>query len=203
VIDRLSAILGQDVSRETFEKLERFSDMLIRENERQNLISHNSVGDIWERHLIDGAQLVALGTGEGGWVDIGTGAGLPGVVIAILTGGPVTLVEPRRLRVEFLGEVVAQLGLERVNVVLGKADAVSGTFDMITARAVAKLDRLFEITHRLSHRRTRWIFPKGESAKSELDEARRNWQGSFRLVPSQTSPAAAIVVAEGVRPRGR
>ena len=77
---------------------------------------------------------------------------------------------------------------------------MTGVYDLITDRAVAR-SSLLAMTSHLAHRETRWVFPKGQKAKSELDEARRNWQGSFRLVPSQTHPDAAIIVADGVRPR--
>jgi 16S rRNA (guanine527-N7)-methyltransferase len=113
-----------------------------------------------------------------------------------------TLVEPRRLRAEFLEKAVAQLGLEQVEVFQCKAEQMSGTFDYITARAVARLDKLFAITAHLARDGTKWILPKGETVKSELDEARRTWQGSFRLVPSQTHEPAAILVADHVRRRG-
>jgi len=201
VIERLSAASGIYVSRGTYAKIEQFADLLTVESARQNLVSANSIADLWERHLIDAAQLCSLAEGRLSWFDIGSGAGLPGLVIAILTEGPVTLVEPRRLRADFLEHVAETLELPNVRVVAAKAAQVTGVCDVITARAVASLDRLFSMTRHLAHRETRWIFPKGQKANSELDEARRNWQGSFRLVPSQTHPDAAIIVADGVRPR--
>ncbi|MBA3667368.1 MAG: 16S rRNA (guanine(527)-N(7))-methyltransferase RsmG [Sphingomonas sp.] len=201
MIERLAALAGRDVSRETFERLQRYAAMLVRANEHQNLISADSVAALWGRHLLDGAQLLSLANRSGRWADIGSGAGLPGLVIAILSGERMTLIEPRRLRAEFLRSVVQNLGLIDVDVTAAKASKATGSFDLITARAVGKIDQLFTMTHHLSSPGTRWILPKGESAKSELDDARRNWQGSFQLVPSQTHPAAAIVVADGVRPK--
>ena len=200
MIERLSQVSGADVSRETYAKLERFAALLIKESGRQNLVSAASLADLWERHLVDGAQLLALAGGPGSWCDIGSGAGLPGMVIAILSGQPMTLIEPRRLRCDFLQTCVDELALADVNVVTAKAANVTGRFDYITARAVARLDALLAIAAHLAHNRTRFILPKGKGVKSELDEARRNWQGAFRLVPSQTHPDAAIVVADGVRP---
>jgi 16S rRNA (guanine527-N7)-methyltransferase len=201
--EKLTEALGRDVSRETFERLSRFVDLLIAENSRQNLVSPSSLSELWNRHILDGAQLLGLAEGAGTWCDIGSGPGLPGLVIAILGGTPMTLVEPRRLRAEFLGQAVAQLGLERVAVFQCKAEQMEGTFDYITARAVARLDKLFAITAHLARDGTKWILPKGETVKSELDEARRTWQGSFRLVPSRTHEPAAIVVADHVRRRGK
>jgi 16S rRNA (guanine527-N7)-methyltransferase len=125
------------------------------------------------------------------------------LVIAILGGMPMTLIEPRRLRADFLRSAIDRLGLGEAMVEEKKVERVQGKFDFITARAVARLDRLFGMACHLAHAETKWILPKGESVKSELDEARATWQGEFRLVPSRTHPAAAIVVAEHVQPRGK
>lgn len=201
MIDRLAVVSGIDVSRETFDALEGFVELLMAEYKRQNLISPDSVASLWERHIIDGAQLLSLANVPGRWCDIGSGAGLPGIVIAILSRQPITLIEPRRLRADFLSRCVSELGLDKAVVVMDKAERATGKYDYITARAVARLDTLFGIARHLAHGGTRFILPKGRNAKSELDEARGNWQGRFRLVPSQTSPDAAIVVAEGVTPR--
>ena len=201
MIERIAAVSGIDVSRETFAKLEQFAELLIDESGRQNLVSAASLGDVWERHFVDAAQLLSLAGGPGRWCDIGSGAGLPGMVVAILSGQPMMLVEPRRLRCEFLARSAETLGLANVEIVVTKAQNATGRFDFITARAVAHLDPLFSMTAHLAHAGTRFILPKGQSAKSELAEARRSWQGDFRLVPSQTHPDAAIVVADRVRPR--
>ena len=203
MIDSIAEAVGRDVSRETHARLERFVELLVAENSRQNLISPRSVGEIWTRHIVDGAQLLGLAGYQGSWCDIGSGAGLPGLVIAILGGRPMTLNEPRRLRAEFLRHAIAELGLKDVTVAECKIERLSGKFDLITARAVARLGKLFGMAWHLAHSETKWVLPKGESAKSELDEARRTWQGEFRLVPSRTHPASAIVIAEHVQRRGK
>ena len=125
-------------------------------------------------------------------------------MIAILTQGPVTLVEPRKLRAEFLQRATAALGLaDRVTIHASKVERVKGTFDVITARAVASLNSLLRISQHLSTDKTIWVFPKGKSAQSELDDALGSWQGDFRLEASVTSGEAAILVAAGVRRKGR
>ncbi len=197
-----AGLMAQDVSRETIAKLEHYAELLRAESARQNLVSAASNRDLWKRHIHDAAQLVPLGQ-KGSWCDVGSGAGLPGMIIASMLDTPVTLIEPRRLRAEFLRHCVGELALHQVNICQLKAERVVGSFDNITARAVAPLDRLLGMTAHLSHPRTRWILPKGESVKTELDEARRSWQGSFRSVASQTHSRAAIVVAEGLRRKGR
>ena len=203
MIDEIAAAAGRDVSRETFEKLERFATILTEENQRQNLIAPASVEQLWGRHILDGAQLLGLAGRQGTWLDIGSGPGLPGLVIAILGGRPMTLNEPRRLRADFLRRAVAELGLPDVEIAECKVERMEGKFDLITARAVARLDKLFGMAWHLAHSETKWVLPKGQSAQSELDEARRTWQGSYRLVPSRTHPASAIVVAENVQRRGK
>ena len=99
------------VSRETLEKLAHFKALVIDENQRQNLVSPASIADFDRRHLEDGMQLAALGK-PGSWCDVGSGAGLPGIVIAIITGAPMTLIEPRKLRADFLRRAVAELGID-------------------------------------------------------------------------------------------
>ncbi len=203
MIDRLRAVSGRDVSRETFEKLERFVALLTEENQRQNLIAASTLDELWERHIVDGAQLLSLAGPGGTWLDIGSGPGLPGLVLAILSPDPITLVEPRRRRADFLDAVKADLALDHVTIAGSSINKVGGKYDVITARAVASLDRLLAMACPLSHAATKCIFPKGKKAKQELDEAKRTWHGAFRLVPSQTSPDAAIIVAESVARRGR
>jgi 16S rRNA (guanine527-N7)-methyltransferase len=193
-----------DVPRETIARLEHFQRLLAAENERQNLISRSPHGGVWERHILDSAQLAPLANRNGGsWADIGSGAGLPGVVVACLVQGPVTLVEPRRLRAEFLALVVAELGLSNVRIERVRAERVSGKFDTITARAVASLDRLLGMCAHLSHRGTHWVLPKGKSGKSELAEARRNWHCEATEVPSLTDPEATILVLTNVEAKRR
>ena len=198
-----SALIGLDVPRETFRRIEQFAALLIAENERHNLVARSTIPDLWQRHIADAAQLPAFAPARGSWLDIGSGAGLPGVVIAILTGAPMLLVEPRRLRADFLRRTADTLDLgPNVAVIQSKIETVRHLpVDIITARAVASIDRLFAIAGHLSHKGTIWILPKGKSAKSELDEARRTWQGDFRLEPSRTDPDAQILIASRVRRR--
>jgi 16S rRNA (guanine527-N7)-methyltransferase len=196
---RLAEILAEDVSRETFEKLEVYVALLREENTKQNLISPSSLEHVWERHIYDSAQLVRYQPKDGDrWVDIGSGAGLPGIVIACLVRGDVTLIEPRRLRADFLHKVSESLEL-RASVRGIKVERAVGIYDVITARAVAPLTQLLKISAHLSTGNTVWALPKGRGAGAELAEARRSWQGVFHLEPSVTNADSFIVVATGVR----
>jgi 16S rRNA (guanine527-N7)-methyltransferase len=190
------------VPRETRELLDRYAAMLVEENQRQNLVAQSTLDDLGRRHIDDSLQLAPLLGDKGPILDIGSGAGLPGLVLAIVTGRPVTLAEPRRLRCEFLTRVAAELGLSNVTVHQGKAQTVMGAFDAITARAVARLDALIEMSLPLATRDARLVFPKGEGAAEELAQARIRWHGDFRSIPSTTGPGT-IIVATGVRRKGK
>ena len=199
MIDALSAAAGRDVSRETLEQVERYVALLREENARQNLVSAATLDHVWDRHILDSAQLLRYEPRDGAaWIDIGSGAGLPGIVIACLADGPVTLVEPRRLRADFLHKVSESLGLKTA-VLCCKAERVEGIFDVVTARAVASLDKLLKISAHLSTGNTVWALPKGRGALGELAEAKRSWQGDFRVEPSVTDADSYVVVATEVR----
>jgi len=203
VIERLSQVAARPVSRETFEKLEAFVALLREESGRQNLVSASTLDRIWDRHILDSAQLAKFEPYPGAsWVDIGSGAGLPGIVVGCLVDGPVTLIEPRRLRADFLHKVVESLALN-ASVICRKAERAGGSFDVITARAVASLENLLRISQHLSTGKTVWALPKGRSAHKELAEAQRSWQGRFHLERSVVDRESWIVVAAGVRALGK
>ncbi|MBA3510430.1 16S rRNA (guanine(527)-N(7))-methyltransferase RsmG [Sphingomonas sp.] len=205
MIDALERAAGRPVSRETLALLEAYVERLKSANSTQNLVAESTLDHIWDRHIADSAQLVRFEPRPGAsWVDIGSGAGLPGVIIAALVAGPVTLVEPRRLRAEFLEETVSALGLsDRVAIRLAKIEHVRGPFDAITARAVAPLGRLLGMGLHLAHSGTIWALPKGRSAKSELAEARRSWQCEVRSETSCTDPQATILVLSKVKAKSK
>ena len=196
LIERISEAAGRDVSRETFDRLAAYVDFLEAEAGRQNLIAPSTVETLWERHILDSAQLVRFEPFPGaGWADIGSGAGLPGLVVALLTRGPITLIEPRRLRAEFLRKAAHDLGLsDRVGIEGKKVERVAGVFDVITARAVTALDRFLAIASHLSKTDTVWVLPKGKNAQSELAQACLNWQCDALVEQSRTDPDSQILV---------
>ena len=199
MIEDLEQVVGRSVSPETSWRLKEYARLLIAENKGQNLVSRGTIESLWGRHILDSAQLVRFEPRTGAsWVDIGSGAGLPGVIISCLVDGPVTLVEPRRLRADFLERVASELGLA-VEVRQAKAERIIGSFDVIAGRAVASLSAFLSMCDHLSTKKTVWVLPKGRSAQSELVEARRTWQGNFRVEPSVTDDDAKIVVATEVR----
>ena len=199
--NQLGVAAGRDVSRETLDRLLAYESLLREEGRRQNLVAASTLETFWERHIIDSAQLIRFAsTPHASWCDIGSGAGLPGIVVACFVDGPVTLIEPRRLRAEFLHRVTTRLGLS-AEVLATKAERAEGKFDVSTARAVAKIADLLKISSHLSTRNTVWALPKGRNAVAELAEAEKSWQGVFHVEPSVTDPDSRIIVATGVAKR--
>ncbi|HEX8513311.1 MAG TPA: 16S rRNA (guanine(527)-N(7))-methyltransferase RsmG [Allosphingosinicella sp.] len=197
-----------DVPRETIERLEAFEALLRDENERQNLVSRGSLDAFWERHILDSAQLARFASQDARrWLDLGTGAGFPGLILPLFHPAEAVLVESRKLRVDFLRTAASVLGIAaKVEILCTRLQALPARpFDVITARAFAPLPKLLGLAERFSTGETVWILPKGRNAKSELEAARSSWQGDFRLEPSLTDAEAQIVVATRVRrkPRGR
>ena len=205
MIGRLSEVVGRDVSRETFDLISAYVALLREGSAKQNLIAPSTLETIWERHVLDSAQLVRFEPHAGAsWVDIGSGAGLPGVIIALLTEGPITLIEPRRLRAEFLVDVVSKLALaDRVTVAPCKVERAEGQFDVITARAVAALDAFLPMAQHISKKGTVWVLPKGRNAHSELAQAERNWHCDSLVEQSCTDPESQILVLTRVGAKKR
>ncbi|MDQ8757033.1 16S rRNA (guanine(527)-N(7))-methyltransferase RsmG [Sphingosinicella sp. LHD-64] len=192
-----------DVPRETLVRLNAFLDLIRAENEHQNLVSKASLDQLWSRHIADSAQLLRFTPSPtASWLDLGSGSGFPGLVVAALHQGPVTLVEERRLRVEFLQRAADLLGVQ-VEILGTKAERVPPRpFDVISARAFAPLPRLLDLATGFSTTKSLWVLPKGRNAQSELEALDPSWQGDFRLEQSVTDPEARIIVATGVR-RGK
>lgn len=185
------------------DRLQRFADRIVAETVNQNLIAASTIDTIWERHVLDSAQLVPLtaSTKPGDWIDIGAGAGFPGIVAAILTDRRTVLVEPRARRATLLEAIGEELELTNLVVHQSKIERLTTERPaaIISARAVARLATIFAIGHRHSDSDTLWVLPKGRSAVEEVNEARSGWQGVFHVEHSITEPSSSIVVAKGVR----
>lgn len=191
-----------------WERLERFATMLVTENDRQNLIAASTISSLWVRHIADSAQLLALDReGEGQWIDLGSGPGLPGLVVAILSERPMLLVESRKRRCAFLCDVAEALDLAHVEVAEARLEAVATRpAATISARAFAPLDRLIALSTRFSTANTRWLLPKGRNAVKELALLPSAWQRMFHVEQSLTDADSRILVgtgAIGARQRGK
>jgi 16S rRNA (guanine527-N7)-methyltransferase len=193
-----------DVSRETMGRLDSFTKLLRAENDRQNLVSRGTLDCLWLRHMADSAQLIRFAPSPtASWVDLGTGAGFPGLIVAALHKGPVTVIEERRLRIDFLRRAADSLYLD-IEIIGTTVERVPARpFDVISARAFAPLPKLLDLGTRFSTINSVWVLPKGRNARSELEAAESSWQGDFRLEPSFTDAQAQIIVARGVGRRGQ
>ncbi len=184
-------------SAEAAERLERLVALLVEESARQNLVSAASLAAVWQRHIADSAQLLAHVPRETSspWLDLGTGAGFPGLVIAALRPEcEVLMVESRSRRAEWLETARIALGLDRAKIVGTRLELVPiRKFCVISARAFAPLPRLLELSARFSTADTLWLLPKGRSAPQELQEL-TGWDHLFHVEHSLTDPAAGIIV---------
>ena len=181
-------------------RLERLAAMVIEENGRQNLIARASVGTLWLRHFADSAQLLrSVPRGTAPWLDLGTGAGFPGLVIAAMRPEiEVVLVESRKKRVDWLVRAAAELGLGRCRVEGRRLEHVdSFAAGAISARAFAPLLKLFALSARFSTRDTLWLLPKGRSAVQEVKSLPAEVAGMFHVEHSVTDPDAGIVIGTG------
>jgi 16S rRNA (guanine527-N7)-methyltransferase len=195
------------ISDEAMAQLDSLRQSVIDESSKQNLISAATIPHFWSRHIVDSAQLLLLASkAKPGavWLDLGTGAGFPGLVVAILREAPITLVESRRKRSDFLADVVNNLNLHHVTVHAGRLETLSETpVGIISARAFAPLHRLLPLAHRFSRKKTIWLLPKGRGAREEVNGIFSTWQGLFHVEQSLTESDAAIIVARGVVKKGR
>lgn len=190
---------GFDVSRETLERLEAYDALLNKWNPAINLVSPATLSQLWTRHFLDSAQLFDLAEGrEGLWADLGSGGGFPGLVVAILAkekrpAQRFVLVESDRRKSTFLMTVARELGLS-VEVRAQRIEEVNPLqADILSARALAPLDRLLGFAARHLASSGLAVFPKGASWRDELAEAQKNWSFSVQTYPSLTDPEAAIL----------
>ena len=178
-------------------RLELLASLLAEENQRQNLVSAASLDQVWLRHIVDSAQLlchVPRGT-SGLWLDLGTGAGFPGLVIAALKPDiEVLMVESRARRIEWLDRARIALGLSCAQVIGQRLEMIEARpVSVISARAFAPLERLLALSAGFSTSDTIWLLPKGRSAQQELDDL-RTWRHVFHVEQSVTDPQAGIIV---------
>lgn len=188
------------------ERLELLVALLTEENERQNLVAAASLAMVWQRHIADSAQLLPFAPREdcSPWLDLGTGAGFPGLVIAALRPEcEVIMVESRGRRTEWLERARIAMGLNRARIVAARLEQVETVpVRVISARAFAPLDRLVALSARFSTNDTLWLLPKGRSARQELDMI-RGWQHMFHVEQSLTDAEAGVIVGKLARKKGK
>jgi 16S rRNA (guanine527-N7)-methyltransferase len=195
------AQIAQNVSRETFARLSAYVDLLCKWNAKINLIGPDT--DIWSRHISDSLQLVKLIPETAKTMaDLGSGAGLPGLVIAIAKPElAVTLVEQDQRKSAFLHEAVRVLEL-RCEVLALDLHKLDRRFDLVTARALAPLRDLCAMAFPIMGTGAICLFPKGRNFATEVEEAGKGWRFLHRLTPSTTNGESCIVSLTELSPRG-
>jgi 16S rRNA (guanine527-N7)-methyltransferase len=186
------------VSRETVERLERYAHALERWQRRINLVGRASLADLWRRHMLDSAQLLPLiPAGATRLIDLGSGAGFPGLVLAILGVPEVHLAESDARKCAFLREVARLTDTRTVTVHNRRVEEMAAQpFDVVTARAVAPLAELLPLAGRFAGPQTVFLFPKGRGIAEELIRTPETATMRPELIPSRTEPGAAILKLE-------
>jgi len=207
--DRAKALALTPVSRETTARLDQFVALLKDWQRHTNLIAASTEATLWTRHIADSLQLLALAPSARTWVDLGSGGGFPGLVIACaladLPGNKsVHLIESNQKKAAFLREAArvtgapAQIYAERI------ADFVPHApqhIDIVTARALAPLPKLLADAYPLLKTGAKGLFPKGQDVAAELTEASKCWTIQSSLVPSRTDSRSGIIVVTRVEPK--
>jgi 16S rRNA (guanine527-N7)-methyltransferase len=206
--DRAAALRLTPVSRETSDRLELLLRLLLVWQNKTNLVSPSTVPRLWTRHVADSLQLVDLAPDARTWIDLGSGAGFPGLVIACALadqpGANVHLVESNAKKAAFLREATRLTGAPAV-VHAERIDRFTETFqgqaDVITARALAPLNILLDQSLALWTTATVGLFPKGQDVEAELTQAAKYWNIKVNLVPSRTDSRGRIVVVRALERR--
>jgi 16S rRNA (guanine527-N7)-methyltransferase len=205
--DRERALSLTPVSRETSERLDRFVALLLSWS-HTNLIARSTIPVIWTRHIADSLQLLELAPHAKTWIDLGSGAGFPGIVVgaafADTEGANVHLIESIGKKAAFLREAVGVTGAPAIVHATRIEDFVDNapeSIDVVTARALAPLPKLLALAYPLLSKGALGLFPKGQDVASELTEAAKYWKIEASLIASRTDEKAQIVVVKGLEPR--
>jgi 16S rRNA (guanine527-N7)-methyltransferase len=213
--DRAQALAMFDVSRETRERLDRFVTLLLSRQRRTNLISSFTIPSLWTRHIADSLQLLELAPNSPAakppvWVDLGSGGGFPGVVIACalaeIPGARVHLIESNAKKAAFLREAIDETGAPGI-VHAGRIEtlgpALAPVADVVTARALAPLRDLCALIAPILEKGAKGLLPKGQDLDTELTEATKYWNIEAEIVPSKTSLSGRILIVHGLSRRKR
>jgi 16S rRNA (guanine527-N7)-methyltransferase len=197
-----AARLARDynVSRETMQRLATYHALLLERAPTLSLVGRATLEDAWDRHFRDSAQLFPLVQGQGPVLDIGTGAGFPGMVLAIMGIAPMHLADNNQQKIAFLQDVAAATGTD-VTIHNVKAEALPDIeAGIVTSRALAPLADLLVLGSRFFARGATGLFPKGRKAPEEIDEARKRWHFTLETFPSATADESSILRLSAIRP---
>jgi 16S rRNA (guanine527-N7)-methyltransferase len=205
--DREEALRLTPVSRETLRRLDDFVALLLQWQQRVNLIAASTIPHLWTRHIADSLQLLDLLPEAKVWVDLGSGGGFPGLMLACALaetpGAHVHLIESNGKKATFLREAVsvtkapADVHAARLE---NMVDSLKGRVDAVSARAFSPLKTLLDQSAPLLQAGATGVFPKGQDVEAELTQASKYWTMQSTLTPSRTNPAARIVVVRALAP---
>lgn len=206
--DRARALALTPVSRETAARLDRFVAVLMEWQQRINLIAASTEPTLWTRHIADSLQLLALAPAARTWVDLGSGGGFPGLMIACALvdtpGARVHLVEGNAKKAAFLREAARVTGVPAVVHAARIKDFIEqapSQIDIVSARALAPLDELLAAAYPLLKRGAAGLFPKGQDVGAELTRAAKCWNIQASLVPSRTDSRSRIIIVRAIEPK--
>lgn len=200
----MTSVGGVDVSRETMEKLEAFVLLVQKWTPKINLISMASLPHIWDRHIVDSAQIYKHSPDNGVWLDIGSGGGFPGVVVSILSQGAgrdheFTFIESDQRKCAFLRTAARELSLDYTTISKRIEAVAPMTADILSARALTDLDGLLDFAQLHLKPSGVALFPKGESWKKEHEKAQERWSYHEEIITSVTNPAAAVLKIKDIQ----
>lgn len=193
-----------NVSRETISRLERFEEILLKWNPKINLVSKASLENLWQRHIVDSVQVFTSIKDPGdSWVDIGSGGGFPGIVVAIMAAEyfpktKVTLIESDQRKSAFLRTAARECGVPVTVLSQRIEQATPQNAHILSARALAELDTLLEFSEQHLAKDGMAVFPKGASWKKEVDKAAERWSFDVEPITSLTETEAVILKIKGV-----
>ncbi len=201
-------IAATGVSPDTAARFEAWRQLLVKWNKRVNLVGHTTLADFWRRHALDSAQLIAVARQKRGealadatWLDLGSGAGFPGLAVALMLADntrPVTLVESNSKKASFLREAARVAGVA-VTVKAERAEALApAQADILAARAFAPLSDLLSHMHRLAKPGGLGLFLKGRDAQREVETARQSWEFTLDTTPSVASPDGVVLCVQSL-----
>ncbi len=187
-----------DVSRETLARLRVYAELLVKWRAAARLVSARGLSDPWRRHMLDSAQLLPLARDAGSWVDLGSGGGFPGLVLAIMGAPEVHLIESDGRKCTFLRQA-ARLTATDVAVHHGRIESlVPWPADVVVARACAPLPRLLDYAERFLAEGAQCLFLKGRDVEKELTQATNCWNMACERLPSLSDPAGVILRLRGL-----
>jgi 16S rRNA (guanine527-N7)-methyltransferase len=208
--DKAAALALTPVSRETEQRLDRYVDLLREWQAKTNLVAPSTLPNLWTRHIADSLQLLTLAPSARVWVDLGSGGGFPGVVLACVMaesqGSMVHLVERNAKKAAFLREalrVTSSQGTVHLADIEDSVDRIKGPVDCVTARAVAPLHQLIGFAEPLVKRGAKALFLKGQDVEAELTEATKYWNIVPNLHSSRTGGQGWIVELDQIERRHR